>query len=87
MAVAILVKYFVMNTHDKNTLVARDAEETIVQLAELGKENGYKNALAELTVKQITEIGGDKYYRLQQNYKGIPGWKYKFDSDSNTGAN
>lgn len=45
-----------MNTHDKNTLVARDAEETIVQLAELGKENGYKNALAELTVKQITEI-------------------------------
>lgn len=87
MAVAILVKYFVMNTHDKNTLVARDAEETIVQLAELGKENGYKNALAELTVKQITEIGGDKYYRLQQNYKGIPVYGktvvYVTDQDDN----
>lgn len=48
------------------------AEEAISQLEKLGDCLGYENALSELTVKTTTTIDGDSYYRLQQNYQGIP---------------
>lgn len=48
------------------------AEEAVENAKQLGKEYGYKNALAEMTVKDAADIDGDHYYRLQQNYRGIP---------------
>ncbi len=48
------------------------AEDAIAFSKELGKELGYENALFELTEKITTTVDGDSYYRLQQNYKGIP---------------
>ncbi len=49
-----------------------NVEEAIAHATELGKEFGYENAMSEMTEKVTTEIDGDRYYRLQQNYKGIP---------------
>ncbi len=49
-----------------------NAEEAIAHAKKMGNELGYKNAMSELTEKVTTEIEGDSYYRLQQNYKGIP---------------
>lgn len=48
------------------------AQEAIEQLALCGKEYGYENAWSELTEKRTTAVDGDSYYRLQQNYQGIP---------------
>lgn len=48
------------------------AEEAIAYAKELGTDLGYKNAMSELTEKVTTEFDGDCYYRLQQNYRGIP---------------
>ena len=48
------------------------AEEAIAYAKELGADLGYKNAMSELTEKVTTEFDGDCYYRLQQNYLGIP---------------
>ena len=50
----------------------RNTEEAISAVEELGKKVGYANALAELTEKNSNEVEGDVYYRLQQNYQGIP---------------
>lgn len=50
----------------------RNTEEAISAVEELGKEVGYANALAELTERNSNEVEGDVYYRLQQNYQGIP---------------
>lgn len=41
-------------------------------MSALSEEYGYDNALSELTEKSTTIIDGDSYYRLQQNYQGIP---------------
>lgn len=49
-----------------------NAEEAIAYAAELGADLGYKNAMSELSEKVTTEFDGDCYYRLQQNYQGIP---------------
>lgn len=49
-----------------------NVEEAISLSREIGKENGYENAMSEMTEKATTSIDGDTYYRLQQNYKGIP---------------
>ena len=49
-----------------------NAEEAIAYAEELGADLGYKNAMSELTEKVTTEFEGDCYYRLQQNYRGIP---------------
>lgn len=50
----------------------KNAEQAIFVLKDLGEELGYKNAFSELTEENTTTIDGDSYYRLQQNYKGIP---------------
>lgn len=48
------------------------AEDAIAFSKEFGRELGYENALSELTEKVTTTVDGDCYYRLQQNYQGIP---------------
>lgn len=53
-------------------LVVTSAEDAIVKMADLGHDAGYENALSELTEKSTATIDGDSYYRLQQNYQGIP---------------
>ena len=50
----------------------KSVEEAITQLAGLGEAYNYKNALSELTEKNTATVDGDTYYRLQQNYQGIP---------------
>lgn len=56
----------------QSTVKIANVEEAIAHAKELGKELGYENAMSEMTEKVITEIDGDCYYRLQQNYQGIP---------------
>lgn len=53
-------------------LTIRNVEEAIEHAGELGEQYGYENAMAEMSEKITTEIDGDHYYRLQQNYQGIP---------------
>ena len=60
--------YFVVNRTPK----VKNAEQAISVLKDLGEEWGYENAFSELTEKNTTTIDGDTYYRLQQNYRGIP---------------
>lgn len=50
----------------------KNAEDAITQAKKLGEKYGYKNAMSELSKKNETAIDGDTYYRLQQNYQGIP---------------
>lgn len=50
----------------------RSVEEAIREAKRMGETYGYQNAMSEMTEKVTTEIDGDCYYRLQQNYKGIP---------------
>ncbi len=57
---------------DKASMTVTDADDTIAQLEAISEELGYDNALSELTEKSSTTIDGDHYYRMQQNYKGIP---------------
>lgn len=59
-------------TENVSAMVINDADDAIEQLADLGENAGYSNALSELTKKSTATIDGDKYYRLQQNYQGIP---------------
>lgn len=56
----------------KKSVKINSVEEAVAQAKELGEEFGYKNAMSEMTEKVTTEIDGDCYYRLQQNYQGIP---------------
>lgn len=49
-----------------------NVEDAIAHAKKLGEEYGYENAMSEMTEKVTTEIDGDCYYRLQQNYQGIP---------------
>lgn len=49
-----------------------NVNEAIAHAKKLGEELGYENAMSEMTEKVTTEIDGDCYYRLQQNYQGIP---------------
>ena len=50
----------------------KDAEDAIRQLVAVGKDADYENAFSELTELHTSELGGDTFYRLQQNYEGIP---------------
>lgn len=59
------------NNNDADEVV-RSAEDAVAELKKLGDDLGYKNALSELTEKATTTVDGDTYYRLQQNYLGIP---------------
>lgn len=55
-----------------DTVIIQNAEDAIEHFKEYGEEYGYENALSELTEQVTTTISGDSYYRLQQNYQGIP---------------
>lgn len=50
----------------------KNAEDAIAMAKTLGQEYGYENAMSELTKGNETYVDGDCYYRLQQNYRGIP---------------
>lgn len=60
------------NTLPKAEMIVENAQDVIIQLANEESEYGYINALSELTEKSTSIVDGDKYYRLQQNYHGIP---------------
>ncbi|MBQ8165301.1 MAG: M4 family metallopeptidase [Clostridia bacterium] len=70
--------FFIFNKDDKKTQPAVDTsnilsvDDAITYFEETQKDYGYKNALSELSVKNNSSINGDSYYRLQQNYKGLP---------------
>ena len=49
-----------------------DSQEVIAYLQEQGDALGYENALSELTEANTQTVDGNRYYRLQQNYQGIP---------------
>lgn len=53
----------------------KNSRQAIVHAKKFGEAYGYKNAFSELTEKDISVVDGDSYYRLQQNYKGIPVYK------------
>lgn len=48
------------------------AQEAIDVLSGISMDLGYENALSELTEVHSATVDGDSYYRLQQNYQGIP---------------
>lgn len=50
----------------------KNIEEAISYAKKVGEEVGYKNAFSELTEKNTSSVDGDHYYRMQQNYNGIP---------------
>lgn len=60
------------NTLPKAEMIVENAQDVIIQLANEESEYGYINALSELTEKSTSIVDGDNYYRLQQNYHGIP---------------
>lgn len=53
----------------------KNSRQAIAHAKKFGEACGYKNAFSELTEKDISVVDGDSYYRLQQNYKGIPVYK------------
>lgn len=57
---------------EQTSIAIVDANDAISQLAGIEDSCGYENALSELSEKNTFVTDGDKYYRLQQNYKGIP---------------
>lgn len=66
--------YFAMEKlrQDNSSGTVKNAEEAIAYMAEMSDTYGYQNAASELTEKNTSTIDGDTYYRLQQNYHGIP---------------
>lgn len=48
----------------------RTAAEAIESLGQ--EDYGLRNALSELTEQSTATVDGDSYFRLQQNYRGIP---------------
>ncbi len=48
------------------------SDEVISTLEERATELGYENAMSELTELYTVTLDGDSYYRVQQNYQGIP---------------
>lgn len=47
-------------------------EEIISIVSQMADELGYENALNELSISSTEQVGENVYYRLQQNYNGIP---------------
>lgn len=68
--VLTVASMFLLKKNKPSTV--KNADEAIAQLQELEDTLGYENALSELTEKHTTTIDGDSYYRLQQNYQGVP---------------
>lgn len=52
--------------------VITDAQSAIEAVKASADELGLENAADELTLKKESTVNGITYYRLQQNYKGIP---------------
>lgn len=75
------------SSYEKSSVMIQNAEEAISHAKKMGKTWGYENALEELTEKNTATIDGDSYYRLQQNYQGIPVYGktivYATDGDGN----
>lgn len=63
--------YFFVRRNNYNVTIY-NAADAISHAKKLGEEYGYENAMAELTERNTTSIDGGNYYRLQQNYQGIP---------------
>lgn len=86
----LFAKHFGGNFKDlflgKKTVEIHSVEEAIAHAKEFGEELGYENAFSELTEKVTTTIDGDNYYRLQQNYQGIPvyGRSVVYTTDQNS---
>lgn len=71
--VVFLYKNFTLNLSTSATaFTVQNPDEAIQQLEKRGQDYGFQNALSDLSEKSTTTIDGDSYYRLQQNYKGIP---------------
>lgn len=49
-----------------------DSDSAIAAAQEVAKNSGLENAANELSVANINAVDGVTYYRLQQNYNGIP---------------
>lgn len=49
-----------------------DSNSAIAAAQEVAKNSGLENAANELSVASINAVDGVTYYRLQQNYNGIP---------------
>lgn len=71
-AVAVVVVAVLLKQPDAQSKPIKKAKDAIELLQSRGGDLGYKNALSELTELHTSTVDGDKYYRLQQNYRGIP---------------
>lgn len=71
---AVIVLLLLLGRGNGKTSVppVQSVGEAIDLLSSRAEDLGYENALSELTELHSTTVSGDSYYRLQQNYQGIP---------------
>ena len=69
-----LVMWGIQKSKKTSEIISKvyNMNEAIEHAKSMGEELGYENAFSELTEKSTANIDGDHYYRMQQNYKGIP---------------
>lgn len=69
-----LVMWGIQKSKKTSEIISKvyNMNEAIEHAKSMGEEWGYENAFSELTEKSTANIDGDHYYRMQQNYKGIP---------------
>lgn len=70
--VMAVVLILVVILRSKQQSGEKNFEYVVEVMKNKGTENGYENALSELTPLRSTVVEGDTYYRLQQNFQGIP---------------
>lgn len=68
----LLIRIPEKSSPDPPAQLVRSSGEAIEFLKSKGEGLGYENALSELTEIHSVTVSGDSYYRLQQNYRGIP---------------
>ena len=68
----LLFRQNLVDSSISKPLKVKNVNEAIQKLEKLGDEYGFENAFIDLTEKNTISIDGDTYFRLQQNYKGIP---------------
>lgn len=61
------IVYFLLPKNEE-----KSNEDVEVIIRNMDSNLGYENALQELSVSSVRQLGEHVYYRLQQNYKGIP---------------
>lgn len=66
-----MLKMVNLNQNEKMPVI-KTADEVVKYAQKTGKEYGYENAFLELSEKSTIEFEDHHYYRMQQNYKGIP---------------